>query len=271
MLLKFFRRKKGQLKRRTDRRFRGLYMGPPPDLLAQKDLHIGDVLFCGQANAEKRTALIQNSTDGIYVHCALYIENGLVVDIVKKEGIRELPFEEFIKKYTYVAVTRYPGVKRDKRRQAKIFQFAMAAIKKGYKYNSIGAILLPLREYFHIQRAYDFGIGGNLRQLRDQKKFQGANRLFCSEFIITCYVEVGLIPKDDLFLRPHLWSPNGLAEENIFEFVGYVTNTNLQAVDKDDQFLAGNGWVLTPEGQKKLRRRQEEMREYLAQLPPRIP
>ena len=259
MLLEFFRRQKDRLKRQADRRYKGLYIGPPPELLAQEDLHVGDVLFCGQANSEKRTALIQKSTDGIYVHCALYVGNGLVVDVVKKGGIRELSFDEFLKKYAYIAVTRYPGVKRDKRRQAKIVQFAKSAIQKGYRYNSVGAFLLPLREYFHIQRAYVFGSGGKLKQLRDQRKFLGANRLFCSEFILTCYVEIGLIPKDDLFLRPHLWSPNGLAEENIFEFVGYVTNSNLEAVSKDDQFLAGNGWVLTSEGQKELRRRQKEL------------
>jgi hypothetical protein len=76
-MLDFFyrliRRPKDNLKRKTDCRYHGLFIGPPPELLTEDDFIPGDVLFCGQTDAGKKTDLIQNTTDGVYVHGALYL------------------------------------------------------------------------------------------------------------------------------------------------------------------------------------------------------
>jgi hypothetical protein len=63
-------------------------------------------------------------------------------------------------------------------------------------------------------------------------------------------VEGSYIPEDDMYLRPYLWPPNGLAEENIFQLVGYMSPTDLSAVHRDDPFLAGNAWVFAPDGRE---------------------
>jgi hypothetical protein len=77
----------------------------------------------------------------------------MVGDVVKKTGVRQLPLFEFIRRYAYIAVARYPGMKTNARRQSATIDFAQNAIASGVRYNSIGAILLPLKENFHLQRA----------------------------------------------------------------------------------------------------------------------
>ncbi|RXF02019.1 hypothetical protein [Pseudoalteromonas phenolica] len=90
----YIKRKKDSLKRRVDIRGDKIWMGPKPKPIDQSDLVIGDVLFCGSAESDKATTLIQNMTDGAYVHCGVYIGNGIVADIATS-GARKIKFESF--------------------------------------------------------------------------------------------------------------------------------------------------------------------------------
>ncbi|WMI99980.1 YiiX/YebB-like N1pC/P60 family cysteine hydrolase [Pseudomonas chlororaphis subsp. aurantiaca] len=240
-----------------------------PELLNGQELLAGDVLFCGQPqdNGCKLTEVIQNTTDGVYVHCGVYIGDGVVVDAVAS-GIREIPLEQFVSNYTYVAVTRCPGT--NEKRSEAITQFAHRCV--GLRYNRRGAAMVPLREYLNIRWHY------NLHKIRHERPFGKSQRIravgngyFCSEFVVQCYIECGYIPGEERYYDARCWSPTGLAEDRFFELIGFMSDGGLEAVHPDDPYLAGNAWVLTPEGQRLLKERKKWMEKqieaYLLQMP----
>ena len=82
-----------------------------PKLITIKDLKIGDVLFC---NSDKFfSKIIQNSSEGSYCHCALYIGNNRVIDVVPNK-LRISNISNFISEYKYIAVTSVPLSASDK-------------------------------------------------------------------------------------------------------------------------------------------------------------
>ena len=148
-IYRLIRRKQDNLKRHTDRRFEGLWMAPAPKLLEALELLAGDVLFCGQAKRDKLTELIQNTTDGVYVHCGIYVGDNAVVHAVGA-GVREVSLEQFVSDYAYVAVTRSPGANSE--RSKEIAKFARSCVNAGHRYNYIGAAPAPLRECRNIKK-----------------------------------------------------------------------------------------------------------------------
>lgn len=81
--------------------------------------------------------------------------------------------------------------------------------------------------------------------------------MFCSEFVLEAYVAAGYIARDDPYLLANRRTPTGLAEENIFEFVGYMSALGLAGVSRRDTFLAGCGWVLSERAQRLLPQPEE--------------
>ena len=227
---------------RRDRKSSGIWIGPPPRLLSKKDLICGDVLFCGDTRHGKMSRLIQNASSGGYVHCALYIGSGLVVDVVGK-GVRKIPLNEFVKTYSYVAITRCPGNERFRTRRKKILKFARASLSgriKGYSF--LGAALSPLRELYDLKN-----LETSRKRLHEGKRWRNppSKRAFCSEFVIEAYVACGYIPRDYRFLSPSRRTPSGLAEENMFELSGYMSSSGWNGVNPDDHFLGGCSWALS--------------------------
>lgn len=257
-------RKQDDLKRTTDRRYKGLWMGDAPELLTREELLAGDVLFCGQAKQNKRTELIQKTTDGVYVHCGIYVGDGRVVDSLGS-GMRETSLEQFVADYTYITVTRSPGA--NKERSEKIVQFARRCVESRLRYNLLGAVLVPLLEYLNIRKHHLlFWKAGKRRNKKPTWDKTTRRGFFCSEFVVQCYVECGYIDDDQSYYRMENWSPTGLAEEHVFEFRGFMATEGLKAVHPDDPYLAGNAWVLTPEGRQILKQRQQDMEAEMEAL-----
>lgn len=257
LIYRWIRRKQDQLKRTTDRRYNGIWMGDAPELLNSQQLLAGDVLFCGQPreNGCKLTEVIQNTTDGVYVHCGIYIGDGAVVDAVAK-GVREITLEQFVSNYTYIAVTRCPGT--NEKRSKAITQFARRCV--GLRYNRLGAAMVPLREYLNIRWHYDLHNIGRERRFRKSQRTRAArNGYFCSEFVVQCYIECGYIPEGQGYYDAKCWSPTGLAEDRFFELIGFMSVGGLMAVHPGDPHISGSAWVLTPEGQQILKERKERM------------
>lgn len=261
LIFSWIRRKQDTLKRRTDRRFEGIWMGAAPVLLHGQELLAGDVLFCGQAKRDKVTELIQNTTDGVYVHCGIYIGGGTVVH-AERNGVREIPLEKFVADYAYVSVTRCPG--GNQQRSELIVQFALRCARSGLRYNYIGAALAPLREYLNIRKQYSLH-RKKRRWASGWRKRPDSARMnyFCSEFVVQCYVECGYIGGGEGYDQTSCWSPTGLAEENIFRLIGYMSVGGLAAVDAKDPHLSGCSWVLTPEGNERLKKRQRLQEAYI--------
>jgi hypothetical protein len=245
------------------KKYRGLWIGPPPKLLSEHDLLCGDVLFCGDDKLGKLSCLIRSASAGGYVHCALYIGKGMVVDVVSS-GIRKMPFNEFLSHYSYIAATRCPGNAKFRGRRNKIFKFACASLAGGIKgYNYVGAALSPARELFDLK---------NLESLwkRSSKIKRGRSaqpkRVFCSEFIVDTYVACGYVPEDHAYLSASRRTPSGLAEENIFELIGYMSSAGWSGISREDHFLAGAAWVLSEEGRARLAKQDAEMLAHIGKI-----
>lgn len=259
---KIVRAKQNKLKTGTDRRYQGLWMAPPPSIVSLEDLRDGDVLFCGGALKDKVTDLIQNSSDGPYTHCGVYLGSGKVVDVVTS-GIRNIELNEFVSNYEYVTVTRCRGLdtseeKLNTQRIDKLKEFALSCINNNVKYDWKSAVLSPLKEFKNIKFHYKVGVTDN----RESSHHEQSN-YFCSQFVLACIKATGWIDEESSYFEPICWTPTGLAEENIFHFIGFMSDKGLKGVSKFDPFLAGNSWVLSEEGQKELKQRQLEFKKRI--------
>ena len=248
-------------KRRRDRRYVGIYVGHPPKLVQSSDLEIGDVIFCAGGRDKIASVIRAISTDD-YIHCALYVGGGAVVEVVKS-GIQRITFDQLISRYDYVSVTRCPGTKGNKQRQRRIQSFARKALDgrvNGYNYKA--AAFSPFRELHdlrNLHRLWEKGspaVSGGLRHPR---------KMYCVEFVINVFVSCGYIRSDDPYIQAARRTPTGLAEENIFELVGYASSRGWAGVSRDDLHLAGNGWAITDSGRARLQQQQEEMEDFIMQ------
>jgi len=239
-------------------------MGPPPELIDSTKLLSGDVLFCGQTDQDPLTQIIQNTTDGIYVHCGVYIGDNKVAHAVAG-GVTEIPLEKFVTSYSYISVTRCPGA--NSKRSDLIVDFAQRCIASEFRYNFIGAALSPLREYLSIRRRYSL-LWNKKPKMRAVSKWakRPKKRYFCSEFVVQCYIECGYIPQEEAYDDAGCWSPTGLAEESIFTLIGYMSPDGLEGVHPEDPYIYGSSWVLTPSGQAKLIYRQQQQMELIDKL-----
>lgn len=242
---------------RQERKIRGLWLGSAPILLSTSELMAGDVLFCGSLNGKKIGNTIRIATAGEYVHCALYIGQGRVVDVVLS-GARSMRIEEFIQQYSYVAVTRCPGNEENSDRRHKLMEFGKsisATDAKRVRYNFIGAGLVIFRELSDLKKL-DFLWQ---KRIQPQPIRKPVERMFCSELVINAYINCGYISQNDLFIQSGRRTPNGLAEENIFDFIGYMSIDGWTAISKNDHFLSGCGWVITQEGRDRLERSENDL------------
>lgn len=110
-------------------------------------------------------------------------------------------------------------------------------------------MLSPIKELFDLKKL------GTLRwQSRrdEQTNMTPSKRSFCSEFIIDAYVDCKYIPADHMYLSSSRRTPSGLAEENIFQLLGYMSRTRWDGISPEDHFLGGAACVLSEEGRRKL-------------------
>lgn len=261
MIFKKIRKSQDKLKRKTLRRYIGLDLGIAEMICRESDLQVGDVILCAFSDNYKNTYLISNSSDGVYVHCALYVGNGMIVDMVSPT-IREISLYELSQDYRYLSVVRCYGI--NELRQAKIIEFAQSCLAKKVPYNNFGALLSPLKEYFNYKVNYE-------NQLNNKCNQKQKNRLFCSEFILECYKHCDYIQEDSWMCESEKWTPNGLAEDcGIFEFIGYLDNKIdtpvFKLVDENDPFIAGNKSFLNDAGQKRRAQNKIEHEKLINKL-----
>lgn len=246
LVLPWMSKEKDKLYRASDRRMDGIWYGVQPSILEDAELQIGDVFFC--APHIKKGGLIQRSTAGIYTHCAIYIGNAQVADSTPRRGVYISSLSKFEKDYRYIAVTRCPGVwattndsesrKRDiKTRKKAINRYVQICKNKAVCYNPLGALLVPFREWLWIkQQSWERNSRLDWLLFLIPKR-GGSGAMFCSEFIHRCFIACGYIDKTQEF--SHVLSPNALAEDKIFDFVGYRSSRRLDSVEEYDPFLGG--------------------------------
>ena len=251
LILPWINRKKGELYHNTDRRVDGLWLGDPPAIVSDMELQTGDVLFCSPHI--RKGWLIQQSTAGVYTHCAIYIGDSQVADSTPCRGVSISPLSEFDKQYRYIAVARCPGIwtePNDSENRQQEIKYRKNAIKRYVKicegmkvrYNPIGALFVPFREWLWIkQSSWERNSKLDWLLFLFVTKRGGHGAMFCSEFVHRCFVACGHLNKEE---HSHLLSPNALSEDDTFGFVGYRSLGGLQLVNENDPFLDGCSYVL---------------------------
>lgn len=234
--------KQDEFKQKIDRRFEGIPIGPRPPMLSfddtTNDLMVGDILFCSTTQDEKMGELIQKVTDGPYTHCAIYSGDGWVVHMTL-QGIHKCRLSEFVPCFTYVAVARCPGLSdpnyilyAQRVKDLKAFICHHLNLKTTYNHN--GAKLSPIREHLNLKKHHT-----SVQPIKNDFGFSDKDNYFCSEFIIDCFKATGWIQPTDSYFAANKWTPNGLAEENIFHLTGFMSNDGENAISNKDPHLMG--------------------------------
>lgn len=220
-------------KRQADRRYKGLPMhsGPPP-LLSVGDLQGADVFFCYGSKETIPWWAITYGSSGPYVHVAIYLANGWVAEATPK-GVVKTDIGEFLSRYLYVAATRCPGVHGIPDLMSKVEDFCHSNIRVNTKYDYLGAVLSPLFEFVELK------ITSATRMPFPIKWPRRKNRTFCSQFVLDAFVDGGYVPDDDWCLGAR--SPTALAEDNIFELLGYLSQSGEVSLLSNDLFWTGGG------------------------------
>ena len=179
---------------RADRRYAGLLMDrSQPVFIAESDLQLGDVLFCAAGDGDLLRSAISYGSSGDYVHAAIYIGDGRVVEATR-DGVVESSLDQVLARYLYVAVGRCFGATPDglPDLSKKVVAFCKRHAHAKTPYNGIGALKSPLLE---------------LRELRYQNRMNRTspyksrtspkNSLFCSELVIEAFIYGGVYPRRD--------------------------------------------------------------------------
>ncbi len=224
----------------NDRDFIGIPLNNSSDItyLQEDELEMGDILFFASGVVEKRdmiSLLIESFTAGYYIHCAIYVGNGNIVE-AQKDGVNEKKLNERREKYAYLCVVRMK-VSMD----AKSRMVSIARSFIGYKYNLYGAICAPKNEEKHILRANS----SITKMFSTVDKIKKNKRLFCSQLIMECIRESGALCDEELgldYFQSQNWTPTGLAKygfPDFFEFVGYLIH-NIDHFNDKDYFLSNS-------------------------------
>lgn len=222
------------LKRLLGRRYQGLPVDTaPPQLLDPSQLRGADVLFCRGGEKHIPWQIISSGSSGSYVHVAIYIGQGQVAESTM-EGVIQSSLASLVDRYKYVVVTRCAGAVSDPAVQSSVVAYCQDHAKKKTKYDLVGAVLSPIFELLDLahQRIRVRSIDFNWPRRKD--------RTFCSQFALDAFVPSGYIQGD--FYAMGARSPTALAEENLFDLVGFLSNDpNLYRLLSDDVIWTGGG------------------------------
>lgn len=250
LFFSYWKQKQDILKKRIGRRYNDREMIVPNiGTININEIKIADILLCGPSISEKVNDIIQNTTDGTFIHCALYIGNDIIIDMTTK-GIRRIKISNFIDNYSYIAIMRSQRVNLN---IDAVINFAKQKEKRKCKYNWIGAILSPIKEYNNIKWFYasmPHNTNYNLKKPNFNKKsFLLSERYFCSELIMDCFKAADDIDKYEKYYKSDKWSPTGIAEDSMFSFMGYLGDEKIWSkIDKLDPFLMGDKSLRTQTG-----------------------
>lgn len=220
----------------TDKRYAGILMDlSQPRFLTAAELELADVLFCAFSEKGLVHRIISHGSSGDYVHVAIYTGAGKVTEAVQ-QGVVEETLENFVTRYPYIAVCRCPGTKINgvPDLSNKVIGFCKQHAEIMTPYSAWGAFKAPLLE---------------LRELRNPRywtkppssipvKKRAGRTFFCSEFVIEAFIYGGYIDRGHM--NSSRYSPSALAEECVFNLVGYLGSSELAThIFTHDYYLTG--------------------------------
>lgn len=205
-----------------------------PVFVIEADLAPADVLFCVGDKTDLAWAAITYGSSGDYVHAAVYVGDGYVVEATTA-GVKKTKLAEFIARYSYVAACRCPGVKPggvpDLGRKVVNYCLDHAALKTPY--NMAGALKSPVLEYNRLR----FQNNSYLPYIKPIKSKPTAS-FFCSEMVVEAFIYGGYIKKGEMDACGY--SPVALAEDGFLSLIGYLGSSDMrQKILENDYFLTG--------------------------------
>lgn len=209
-------------------------------ILNLNDVRSGDILFCRRRRnvPEKSISnVIESFTGGYYTHCAIYIGNSEIIHatspIVVKDSIQKL-----LDDYLYIVICRINSIEPEKVERMNNFALEM----QGCKYNALGAILSPFKEYRYIIKP-NLGKTNIFRKVMCKPKIP--KKFFCSQLVLESLRNSGILSDDELFMhywQSSNWTPTGFAKYgygNTFCLIGYLVNDK-QELDGNDFFMSNS-------------------------------
>ena len=222
----------------TDKRYAGILMDfSQPRFLKATELEPADVLFCAFSETGLVHRIISHGSSGDYVHVAIFTGDGKVTEAIQ-QGVVEETLENFITRYPYIAVCRCPGRKNSgvPDLSMMVIGFCKQHAEIKTPYNSWGAFKAPLLELRGLRnpRFWTEPTSSNPAKKRSRRSF------FCSEFVIEAFICGGYIDKEHM--NSSRYSPSALAEEHIFNLVGYLGSSDLAKHILTHDYYLGSAW-----------------------------
>ncbi|MGX5217507.1 hypothetical protein ACVTMO_02460 [Pseudomonas segetis] len=204
-----------------------------PKFVTEGDMQPADVLLCAKGT-DVVSKIISEASAGDYVHAAIYVGNGQVIEAVRK-GVVKIKLTDVIARYTYIAVTRCPGTKPNGRPDfsRKVVEFCEDLVTSGAKYNIKGAIKSPKRELIKLQE-----LEVKYIYYPPQGQNKRADGYYCSQLVVDAFTYGGYIPESQNDSASS--TPSSLAEHCLVELVGYMGDrSRADYIRKKDYWLTG--------------------------------
>ena len=221
---------------RADRRYAGILMDQSqPVFLSVSELTPADILFCAFDEKDLIHRIISHGSSGDYVHVAVYTGDEKVVEAIQ-QGVVADTLDNVVTRYPYVAVCRCPGAKPYGLPDLsnKVLEFCELHVEIKTPYNALGAVKSPLLELKELRGQLNW----NKRLSSLPTRIGPKRSFFCSEFVIEAFIYGGYIPEGEM--NSSKYSPTALAEEAVFELVGYLGSSDMaKHIRNHDYFLTG--------------------------------
>ncbi|MCT9827412.1 C40 family peptidase [Pseudomonas veronii] len=219
----------------SDKRYAGLLFGSQePNFIGQADLAKADVLICAGDGSDLTWKIISYGSSGGYVHAAVYVGNGYVVEATK-DGVQKIELVKLINRYPYVAVVRCPGAHPDALPDLaeKVVDFCLRHAEAKTPYNLAGALMAPIKELKQLR----YENITHLAYVPPPPKVSTPS-LFCSELVIKAFIHGGFIKEGEMDAAS--LSPTALAEDTTFINIGYLGNRDMaDRIYEQDHFMTG--------------------------------
>lgn len=203
--------------------------------LKPTDLQVGDVFLCladGYFNVVRR--LITWKTKSLYVHAAIYVEDGMLLEAVRP-AITRVRLDALLRRYAHAAVLRQPDAWNPDR-QCALALFASKVIAANARYNLSGAIAWEGAKAAHTASLHQQLVA----YFENPTTLVPASRpaYFCSELIVDCFIATGFIaPSAAVLYQGRTYSPADLGNDPTFgTFLGYITGRAPYTVPQSDEF-----------------------------------
>jgi len=199
----------------------GIAFGPPFAAVHPACLQEGDVLVWYSSDVDRKTAAIQEFSQGPFSHIGIYVGRGMSVD-AGPVGVSEAPIENLTANFAYGWVFRKSSLTQHQRLQI----VTKARSNLGRAYAWVDAITLPARrrafyaDRTPMKRWNWMAILG--RGLIAWRKFRppSPEKTFCSRMVIEAFAAIDHFPPEHSIACTH--TPFDLAAETFFEPIGWL-------------------------------------------------